>query len=157
MEHRTFDISWESLWRVLLFVVLIAGFYQGRQIILGLFLAIVISSGVEGIVDALARIGLPRSVSVILIFLITIFGLILVVYTLVPVLIVELNTIFSGSNQNVSGGLGFLLSFKSQSLSESITKLSSQFLSGSSSPITFFSNTLDNFALAFAVGLARPL
>ncbi len=69
MERQKFDIAWETLWRILLFVVIIAILYQGRQIILGLFLAIIISSGLEGIVDRLEHVGLPRSISVILIFL----------------------------------------------------------------------------------------
>jgi predicted PurR-regulated permease PerM len=151
MERRPFDISWESLWRVLLFVVLVAILYEGRQIILGLFLAIIISSGLEGIVNALARIGLPRSISVILIFLVSVVLVVFIIYAIVPLFIVELNTIFSTTGKTATGGLGLLLSLKSQSLSGSLAKLSSQFLNGSSSPIDFFSNALGSFTLAFAV------
>ena len=149
MERRIFDISWESLWRILLFVVIVAVLYGGRQIFLGLFLAIIISSGLEGIVGALARIGLPRSISVILIFLISIVLIVFIIYAIVPMLIVELNTIFSSTGTS-SGSLGLLLSLKSQSLSGSLAKLSSQFLSGGS-PLDFFSNALGSFGLAVAV------
>jgi len=151
MEKRTFDISWETLWRILLFVVIVAVLYQGRQIILGLFLAIIISSGLEGIVDALARIGLPRSISVILIFLLAVVLVIFILYAVVPVLIIELNTIFAGAGgQGATGSLGFLLSLKSQSASAAISRLSTQFLNGGS-PLDFFSNALGNFFLAIAV------
>jgi predicted PurR-regulated permease PerM len=152
MEHRISDISWESLWRILIFVVLVAILYQGREIILGLFLAIIISSGLEGIVDALERIGLPRSISVILIFLFVIVVFIFIIYSLAPFVIVELNTIFSGTGKATSGSLNLLLNFKdSPSISSAISKLSSQFFSSTASPLSFFSNALGGFGLAVAV------
>ena len=40
IEKHSIEISWASLWKVLLFVVLVAIFYEGRQVLLGLFLAI---------------------------------------------------------------------------------------------------------------------
>jgi predicted PurR-regulated permease PerM len=150
MERHAFDISWETLWRILLFVVIVAVLYQGRQIVLGLFLAIIISSGLEGIVDALARIGLPRSISVILIFLIAVVFVVFIIYALVPILIVELNTIFSGAGASLSGGLNLLLDLKSQSASSAVGQLSNQLLGGAS-PFGFFSNALGGFGLAFAV------
>jgi predicted PurR-regulated permease PerM len=150
MERHTFDISWETLWRILLFIVIVAILYQGRQIVLGLFLAIIISSGLDGIVDALERVGLPRSISVILIFLLAVVVLLFVLYSLIPVLIVELNTVFSGAGSSVAGPLGFLLSLKSQSASAAISKISTELLS-SGSPFNFLSNAFGSFTLVFAV------
>lgn len=150
MERKMIDISWETMWRILLFVVIVAVLYQGRQILLGLFLAIIISSGLEGIVNAMAKIGLPRSISVILIFLLAVVAVVFILYAVIPVLIVELNTIFAGAGSNAPGGLGFLLSLKSQSLSSSVSKLSSELLSGGS-PFSLFSNALGSFGLAVAV------
>lgn len=153
MERRIFDISWETLWRILIFVVIVAILYQGRAIVLGVFLAIIISSGLEGIVDALERIGLPRSIGVILIFLFAVILFILVIYSVAPFIIVELNTIFSSAEKSAPGGLSnLLLNFKgSQSVSAAISKLSSQFFSTSASPLDFFSNALGGFGLAIAV------
>ena len=94
MDKQRYEISWESLWRILIFVVLVAILYEGRQILLGLFLAIIISSGLEGLVNLLEKVGLPRSVSVILIFLVAVLLIIFIIYSLVPIMIVELNTIF---------------------------------------------------------------
>src|ERR1700677_678820 len=150
MAKQTFEISWESLLRVLLFVVLVAVMYQGRQIILGLFLAIIISSGLESMVNAMARIGLPRSISVILIFLVAVVGFIFVIYSVVPVLIVEINTIFAAFGKSATGNLGLFLNLNSQSFSGMVSKLSSEFLN-SGSPLGFFSNALGSFGLAVAV------
>jgi len=150
MDRRMIDISWETLWRILIFVVVVAVLYQGRQILLGLFLAIIISSGLEGIVAALARIGLPRSISVILIFLLLIVLLVFILYAVIPVLIVELNTIFAGAGSSATGSLGFLMSLKSQSISSAVSKLSSDFLTGGS-PFALFSNAIGSVGLAVAV------
>jgi predicted PurR-regulated permease PerM len=150
MDRHAIDISWETLWRILLFVAIVAVLYQGRQILLGLFLAIIISSGLEGLVTAMARIGLPRSISVILIFLVAVVAAIIILYTVVPILVVEVNTIFAGNGTSAPGALGFLMSLKSQSASDAISKLSSQFLTGGS-PLDFFSNALGSFGLAIAV------
>jgi len=152
MENRLSEISWASLWRILLFVVLIAILYEGRQIVLGLFLAIIISSGLEWFVDLLERVGLPRSVGVILIFLAAVFLLVFIIYSLAPVIIVELNTIFSGSGQGAAGSWGTLISLKaSQSVSGFVSKFSSSLFSGSASPLDLFSNAVGSVGLVVAV------
>jgi predicted PurR-regulated permease PerM len=151
MEHKTYDVSWTSLWRVLTFVALVAVLYQGRQILLGLFLAIVISSGLESLVDILERVGIPRSVSVILIFLAALLLIILILYSVVPLVLVELNTIFSGDNKANLGGLGVLLNLQSQSITGALGKISGQFLASNTSPLDFLSGFFGNFGLAIAV------
>jgi predicted PurR-regulated permease PerM len=149
-EKITFEISWVSLWRIFLFIALIALLYEGREIVLGVFLAIIISSGLEGIVDMLEqRISLPRSVSVILIFLAALLVFILIVYTLVPFILVEIGTILSGVGGGAAGGLGSL--FNAQSVSALVGKLSTQFIASNSSPLSLFSNALGSFGLAAAV------
>lgn len=152
-DKTTFEISWVSLWRLLAFVALIAVLYEGREIVLGLFLAIIISSGLEGVVDFLEeRISLPRSVSVILIFLAALIAFILVIYTLVPFLLVEISTVFSGVNQASLGGWGILLNFQgSQSVGSLVGKVSSQVIAGNASPLQLLSQALGSFGLAAAV------
>ncbi len=152
-EKTTFEISWVSLWRLLAFIALIAVLYEGREIVLGLFLAIIISSGLEGVVDFLEdRISLPRSVSVILIFLAALIVFILVVYTVVPFLLVEIGTIFSGVNAASLGGWGILLNLhESSSVSSIVGKVSSQFIAGNTSPLDLVSHALGSFGLAAAV------
>jgi predicted PurR-regulated permease PerM len=152
-EKTTFEISWVSLWRLLAFVALIAVLYEGREIVLGLFLAIIISSGLEGVVDFLeTRISLPRSVSVILIFLAALIVFILVVYTVVPFLLVEIGTIFSGVNTASLGGWGILLNLhESQSVSSLVGSVSTQFIAGNASPLDLVSHALGSFGLAAAV------
>ncbi len=147
------EVTWASLWRVLLFVVLVAIFYQGRQILLGLFLAIIISSGLEGLIAWFERLGLPRSVGVILIFLLAMAIVVLVVYSLAPIVLVQLNTVF-GDRGGVGGTLGSLLKINADTISSTINKISSSFFAGSSSPFDFFSNAVGSVGLTVAVILS---
>jgi len=153
MERNIVELTWGTLWKILLFAALIGILYEGRQILLGVFLAIVISSGLEGIVDMLERRAhIPRSVSVILIFLAALFIFVLIVYTVVPFLLVEINTIFSGVNTANFGGWGVLLDIHaSQSVSSVVSTISKQFVATNSSPLDFFSSALGSFGLAAAV------
>lgn len=154
MDKHTVEISWTTLWRIAIFFLIAAVFYLGRQIILGVFLAIIISSGLEGLVDALERRGLPRSIGVILIFVVAVLGVIMIAYSLVPFAIVELNTLFSsvGKSASATGGIGFLLSLQTaHSASAIVSKLSSQLFSGSGTPLDFLTGTLGNVGLAVSV------
>ena len=152
MDKRSYDISWLTLWRILFFVVMVAIMYEGRQILLGLFLAIIISSGLEVVVNFLERRGLPRSVSVILIFLLGVLLTAFIIYSFAPIIIVEVNSILANIGKGDSGVLGGLFTPQaSQSASGLIGKFSSQFFAGSASPLDFFSNAIGGIGLAVAV------
>src|SRR3989344_7619004 len=97
-----FEISWGSLWRIFFFAVIASAFFAGYQIFLGLFLAIVISSGLEFLVDFLERRGVPRTLGVVLLFLAIALGFVIFAYTVIPFLIVDLNTLLLGVNKSTS-------------------------------------------------------
>jgi predicted PurR-regulated permease PerM len=148
---QSLEISWATLWRIFIFLVFVSILFLGRQIILGLFLAIVISSGLERVVNRLERIGLPRSVGVILMFLAAVLVLILLLYMVFPLAIVELNTIL-GVVGKTNGGLSFLASFSGvKTVNGFINQLSAQIFSSNATPLNFFSGALGGFGLAFAV------
>ncbi|HUZ92454.1 MAG TPA: AI-2E family transporter [Candidatus Paceibacterota bacterium] len=152
-KQTALEISWGSLWRILFFILFVVVLFEGRQVLLGLFLAIIISSGLETMVNFLERHGMPRTLGVILIFLAALFLIVIVVYAVVPLVIVELNTIFSGlANANPNTVWGFLANLRaSQSLDTLVSKFSQQFFSGSTSPLDLFSNALGGLFLALAV------
>lgn len=151
-EKHVYEISWPTLWRILIFVVMVAIFYEGRQILLGLFLAIIISAGLEGLVNLLERIGLPRSVSVILIFLIALLLIIFIVYMVAPIVVVELNTIFSGAGKvSSSGSLASFFGSQASSFLQSIANQLSSGLFSGSSPLAAFSTAIGSVGLAVAV------
>lgn len=150
---KTFiEISWTSLWRIFFFILLGTIAYSGRQILLGLFLSLVISSGLENFVDLLERKGIPRPLGVILIFL---FGIILFatfVYTVIPLLIADLNSLFVGTSKFGGSWWLPLLDWKAyKSISEFSAQLSRQFFSGNISLLGIFSGTVGSVGLVVAV------
>jgi predicted PurR-regulated permease PerM len=144
------DISWESLWRIFIFALVVTVFYLGRQIMLGLFLAIIIASGLERLADVMEKTGLPRNICVILIFLVILLLVILFVYSVFPIAIAQFNTIFAGAE--TGSGLTIFASLKSsKSFSAMLSGLSSQVFSGNGSPLDFFSSALGGVGLALSV------
>ncbi len=153
MDKKIMEISWTSLWRIFIFVLFVLVLYFGRRILLGLFLSIVISSGLEFIVDFLEKRGLPRTLGVILIFLAGTLLIIITLYAVVPIVVVDLNNIFISSHAKAANTWwGPLLDFRAnQSLSLVVNKISSQFLSGSASPLGALSDIVGSLVLAVSV------
>lgn len=151
MERTALDISWVSLWRIFAFGLLIAIMFLGRDVLLGLFLAIVISSGLEFVVNFLAARGVPRTMGVILIFLFAALLLILVVYTVIPLIIVDLNTaLISLGETSERAWWGAALNFHPESAQSLVTAISGR-LFGASSPFQTLSDLVGGVALAASV------
>lgn len=118
--------------------------------LLGLFLAIVISSGLEFLVDFLEKKGLPRTLGVILIFLSATVLAIFTIYTVVPLIIIDLNNAFSNLSK-LSAEWPFLSVKATQSIGELVNRISQEVLGGSSSPIGALSDVLGGVLLGFSV------
>lgn len=87
-----FDIGWGTLWRALLVVVIAAGLFYSLDIIVGVFLAIIISSAVNPFVTWLEnKISLPRVIGAVLVFLIITLFLASLIYIITPLIIEEMH------------------------------------------------------------------
>ena len=154
MERVTLEISWASLWRIFFFLLLAVVIFMGNQIILGLFLAIIISSGLERWVSFLERYRIPRSLGVILIFVLGISGFVTFVYFLVPFLIADITSALGSLNKSLQGfGSTPLISpTVIQSLKDLIGRFSTLlFSTQGSSPFGVFSDFLGSISLTIAV------
>jgi predicted PurR-regulated permease PerM len=153
IERHTLDITWGSLWKVLFFVLIAVIATMSQQILLGLFLAIVISSGLEFIVSFLERRGVPRTLGVILIFLVGVLVVLVLAYWILPLIIIDINAILSTVNKSAANyWLGPLLNFQSsRSINLFINRISSQLFSGDLSPLSTISDILGGFGLAVAI------
>lgn len=153
MERRVVTISWVTLWRIFLFALVASVLFIGLDLILGLFLALVVSSGLEVVVDFLERRGMPRTLAVILIFLLGAGVLALVVYFVIPFILVDVNNLVTGNNQLLIGRI--LAPLKGtdvgKSVSVALNQLAGQYLNQSSSPVDFFSKLLGGALLAITV------
>lgn len=153
MERRTVTISWASLWRVFLFGLVAAVLFVGSDLILGLFLALVISSGLEVVVNFLEKRGLPRTLSVILIFLCGALVLAVLVYFVIPFILVDVNNLVTGNNQVLISRLLSPLrgTETGKSFSVALNRLAGEYLNQQNSPIDFFSNILGGALLGITV------
>ena len=154
-ERHIVEVSWGTLWRIGIFALFTMVLYLGHQVILGLFLAIVISSGLEGMIDAVERrLRVPRSLGVVLVFLSAILLVVLVVYAVLPFAIVEVNTLLLNAGQSSTssgGGLSFILSLRTARSAEGFMRaLSKQIFSGTGG-FGFFSGALGSAGLLVSV------
>jgi predicted PurR-regulated permease PerM len=153
MDGRLWDISWLSLWRILFFGALATLMYFSLDILMGLFLAIVISSGLEFIVNYLEKKGIPRTVGVILIFLASALLVIVTIYTVVPLLIIDLNTAFLSFNKLARNSWWgqFIEVPAAQSFNQLLSTISNQFFATGPASFGAFSNLFGGFALTVSV------
>jgi len=93
------DISWSSLFRVLIVGGAVFAAYLMRETISILLLALVISTAFEPGVDRLEKMKIPRILGTIIIFLVALTILAFIVYTILPITLLELNSLF----KNLSG------------------------------------------------------
>src|SRR3990172_5742564 len=134
MDQKGISISWGSLWKVVLMLLLVTTLYVARDILVALFLAIVISSALDPIVTWLEKRRVPRLLGTLAIYIVLIFFLALLAYAVVPIALSELNVLL-GSLSKYSGTLfdfidtsGFI-----ESVNQALGKVTNLLLSGSTS------------------------
>jgi len=153
MQKNTFDISWVSLWKIAFFILLIVVLFGGRHILLGLFLAIVISSGVEQIVSFFERFGLSRIFGVILVFLLVLLLFILIFYAVAPALVSDLFAVVSNLNKVARDlGIGPLFNVKTATtLNSLLSQFSAKLFAAGASPLLVLSQIVGGVGFVLAV------
>lgn len=155
MEQRTsiIELSWASLWRVFGFLIFVVIALIGKDILLSLFLALVISSGLESTVNFLERRGIPRTLGVVLLFLLGIILGLVVVYAVIPLIIIDLNNVISNlSTVELPEGLDKIVNFSAiESASQLINQISSLLFSGAVSPFAAISQVIGGVGLVVSI------
>ncbi|MFA6136174.1 MAG: AI-2E family transporter [Candidatus Paceibacterota bacterium] len=98
MEKQAFDISWGSLWKIFMMFILAVALFYIRDVLVILLLAIIISSAIHEPVSYLERKKIPRLLSVLSIFIIGVALMALLLYTLVPVALIQLKYFLNNIN-----------------------------------------------------------
>lgn len=101
------EISWMTLWRLLLFSLLLLVLYLARNVFLILALGIVFSSALDPFVSFLERQRLPRIVGTVLIFLAGFLLLVVVFYAMTPIFIAEFGELVTKVNKFAVEVFGF--------------------------------------------------
>lgn len=111
MEKETvLDVKWATLWRLFAFGVLILVFYLTRDVLGALFAGMVISLGLEPLINFLHERRIPRLLGTITVFLgfLLIFGF--TFYFIMPVFLEEAGKFIDEFNQLLSVLFGFRIS-----------------------------------------------
>lgn len=153
MDRRVIDLSWVSLWRVFLFAAFVVILFIGRDIVLALFLALVVSSGLETMVTLMEKKGIPRTLGVILIFLGLALFLAIVIYFVIPFLLVDIAGIFGGSQQSLIGKLLSPLrgTAAGRAFTSALNEIAGQYLAENGSPLDFFAKFVGGAILGVTV------
>jgi predicted PurR-regulated permease PerM len=125
----------------------------GLRVLTALFLAIVISSGLEVVVSYFERKGLPRALGVVSIFLLAVLLVLAVIYLVLPIILVDVVGALSGFSKLAAKAwwAPFLNFGTSDTLETIIAKVSQQIFSGTTSPFKTFSDLIGSVALAASV------
>ncbi len=147
-------ISWGALWKVLAMMGLVAALFVTREILVAVFLAIIISSALDPWVSFLERKNVPRILGTLAIYIIAILFVAIIIYLLVPVALVELNSILSNSG----GFMGSIVqNFGEEGarvfdgLIQGLNEVTAGFLGGKITIITIFSRFLGGLFFAAIV------
>lgn len=90
-QKQTLDISWETIIKVFIAGFIFYIFFLARDVVIWFFFALIVSLMLEGPINFLRRIRVPKILSVILVYL-SIFGLLgLIIYFTAPIFIFEFN------------------------------------------------------------------
>lgn len=145
------EISWASLWRVLLMVIFAVALYFLKDVLLILFLALVISSALDSPIDFLEQKRIPRILGTLLVFVSVLSVLVLILYTVVPLAILESKNLFRGLNKLEVPALGpFGTSQFIENWTSGLEKFAETMLSGGASFIGVISSIFGGIAFVIA-------
>lgn len=130
----SFDISYSAFFKFALIVLAGTLLFLVREVLLMMFIAIVIASALDPIVDWMQNHGIPRALGVILVYFVLVLGVGIALALIVPALVSEvrsLGDILPAYLQDLSvyleGISGVSAAQSLQDLSDFISSLSSQF------------------------------
>lgn len=130
------EIGWQTIFRVVFFLILIFFIYTAREALGVLLAAIVIALGIDPLVGFLETKKINRLLGTIIIFLCAILILITAIYFIVPILLIEATGFLAHLNKAMAGILGLgLPPVLIQSLNASLDKVLG-FFTGSNFSIT---------------------
>ena len=133
-------------------VALVSLLFFARDVLIGVVLAIVISSALDPIVSFLAQKRIPRVLGVLGIFILVATAFVLVLYTIIPIALAELNVLIEHLTKLDAPIIGLKeASNIVRAFNESVGRLANLLLSGSTSLIGAVSNFLGGIAFVGSV------
>lgn len=152
MEPKGLSITWGSLFKIFVVVLLAALLYFARNIFIALFLAIVISSALDPVVSRLEKKKIPRILSTLGIYLVGIFLIALTIYAIIPLALSELNTLLNTFSKISGSTLQFIdASTAISAINRALNRVADILLSGGTSLLDISSKFLGGLTLTASV------
>lgn len=149
---RGLEISWESLWRVLGMLILVSIIYLAFDIWIAVLLAIVISSALDASVSWLERKKVPRIIGTFLIYIAAVLALALVLYTILPLALAEINSLLKNISRFDGTALGLEEATRVvEVINQSLSQITNLLLSGNISFTEILGRFIGGASLAIAV------
>lgn len=146
----TIDLSWGSLWRIVAVGLAVALMFASWKIFLGLFLAIVVSSALDFIVDWLERRGITRTLGVIAVFVFLLLLAAAVAYVVIPQILGDLVKVVSRFDRDLA--LNWIAPFANNAnLPATLSRLSSRIIAGGTEGVTAAAASLEPVAILVTV------
>lgn len=146
----TIDISWASLWRLVAVGLAVSLAWVAWKVFLGLFLAIVISSALDFIVDWLERRGVSRTLGVISVFLGFLLVMLAVAYTVIPQILGDLVKVVARFDRDLAVTWIAPLA-DSATLPATLSRLSGRVLASGTEGISAIATSLEPLAIVVTV------
>lgn len=86
----TFDLSFTTFLKMVVILLLLVFLYLVRDLLLMIFVAIVIASGLDPVIDFFQKKRIPRALSILFIFALFVGLLFLIIYVLVPPIVEQI-------------------------------------------------------------------
>ncbi len=151
-EKVRLEISWASLWRVVLVGALVFLFYYLKDVVITVLLSVFISTAFSGVVLHLERFKIPRLLATLIIYVSALTLLAFILYTIVPIAIIELNGLLNNLDGTIGNVLGPETTAKIRSfVSPDLNHLANILLAGSASFFDVIGKLLGGAAYFFTV------
>lgn len=146
----TIDVTWAALWRIVAVGLVVGLMAISWKIFLGLFLAIVLSAGLDFMVDWLERRGVTRTLGVIAVFMGLALITVAIAYAVIPRVIGDLVEVVGKFDKELATTWIAPLS-TSANLSTTISKLSNKLISGGTDGFAAVASGLEPLAILVTV------
>lgn len=106
MQQHNIEISWQTLWKIVIFAALIVAVYIAREIAGVLLISIILALGLDPIVSFFEKLKIPRLLGTFIVFVVGIAIFVAAVYLIVPIMIVEVTNLLGNFNESISSLFG---------------------------------------------------
>src|SRR3990172_3931730 len=151
--NRTIEISSGTILRVIFILLLLWFIYLIRDIVLLLFIAIIIVSAIDPIVDRLQKRKIPRSLTVLVLYIIflSLFGL--VIFLLIPPITAEIQGISQTLPQLVEKLSGYFQVVRDYAVAHNFGQNASDFFATAASRLSQAGANLFSGTVSFLGGI----